>query len=287
MEISAWFGKVDVESGSSLLAKDAGEMIDSLLGPTTEGCPFPQPDLRALARACGFVESDQDYNSRLREVALGVVRRQLKAMITAEQDLLLAVEALDGLNQAVNLLDERLYEWSRLRRQEIVHGHDLAKALSGDEITGELARAILRLRDARAAMEKEVGTAAERIAPNLSSLAGPLLAARLISRAGSLRHLAEMPSSTLQIMGAEKSLFKHLKGNAPSPKHGIIYRHPAVIGSQKRLRGKAARALAGKLAIAARLDYHGAGVSPDLKAALEKRLTDIKRRGREAPKAKS
>jgi nucleolar protein 56 len=287
MEIPAWFGKVDVESGSSLLAKDAGEMIDSLLGPKTGGCPSLQPDLRALAKACGFVESDQDYNSCLREVALGLVRRQLKILTTVEQDLLQAVEALDDLNQAVNLLDERLYEWSRLRRQEIVHGRDLAVALSGDEITGELARVVLGLRDARAAMEREVSTAVESIAPNLSCLAGPVLAARLISRAGSLRRLAEMPSSTLQIMGAEKSLFKHLKGTAPSPKHGIIYRHPAVIGAQKRLRGKAARALAGKLAIAARLDYNGAGFSPDLKASLEKRLADIKRIGRKAPRAKS
>jgi nucleolar protein 56 len=129
----------------------------------------------------------------------------------------------------------------------------------------------------------EVVTTTEELAPNLSSLAGPILAARLISRAGSLRLLAGMPSSRVQIMGAEKSLFKHLKGNAPSPKHGIIYRHPAVIGSPKRLRGKVSRALAGKLALAARLDYYGAGRSVDLKSSLEARLADIKRRGRNKP----
>jgi nucleolar protein 56 len=287
MEILAWFGQVDQESGSFLPAKDTDEMIQSLLGPKARVCPSQQPDLRALAKSCGFVENDRDYNSRLRAIALDLVRRQLKALTGAEQDLLQAVEALDDMNQAVNLLDERLYEWSRLRRQEIVHGRDLAEALSDDEITGELARVVLRLRSARAAMEKEVGAAAESIAPNLSLLAGSVLAARLISRAGSLRRLSEMPSSTLQVMGAEKALFKHLKGSAPSPKHGIIYRHTAVIGAAKRLRGKAARALAGKLAIAARLDYNGAGVSLDLKASLEKRLTDIKRRGRKAPRIKS
>ncbi len=283
MEFLAWFGKVDRESGSIFPADDTDEMIETLLLPKVELCPSPQPDLRAMAKVCGFVESDQDYNSRLRGVALGLVRRQLKALTGAEQDLLQAVEALDDLNQALNLLDERLYEWSRLRRQEIAHGRDLAEALSDDEITGKLARAILRLRDTWEAMEKEVGLGAERIAPNLSLLAGPVLAARLISRAGSLRRLSEMPSSTLQVMGAEKALFKHLKGNAPSPKHGIIYRHPAVIGAPKRLRGKAARALAGKLAIAARMDYNGAGIFPDLKSSLEKRLADIKSRGRKAP----
>lgn len=287
MEILAWFGRVDMESGSILLAKDTDEMIQSLIEPKAKLCPSLQPDLRVLAKSCGFVESDRDYNSRLREIAFGLVRRQLKDITTAEQDLLQAVEALDDMNQAVNLLDERLYEWSRLRRQEIVHGRDLAEALSDDEITGELARAVLRLRDARAAMDKEVGAAAECISPNLSLLAGSVLAARLISRAGSLRRLSEMPSSTLQVMGAEKALFKHLKGSAPSPKHGIIYRHPAVIGAQKRLRGKIARALAGKLAIAARLDYNGAEVSLDLKSSLEKRLADIRRIGRKAPCVKT
>ncbi|MBN1236126.1 MAG: ATP-binding protein, partial [Methanotrichaceae archaeon] len=63
------------------------------------------------------------------------------------------------------------------------------------------------------------------------------------------------------------------------PKHGIIYRHPAVIGSAKRLRGRVARTLAAKLAIAARLDYYGAGLSPDLHSALQARLRDIKQRG--------
>jgi nucleolar protein 56 len=287
MEIMVWFGKVDQESGSVIPAKDAKEMIEALLGYKSWSCPSPQPDLRALAKSCGFVKSDRDYNSRLREIALGLVRRQLKALTTAEQDLLQAVEALDDMNQAVNLLDERLYEWSRLRRQEIVHGRDLAEALSDDFITGELARAVLRLREARAGMEAVVSAAVKSMAPNLSCLAGPVLAARLISRAGSLRRLSEMPASTLQVMGAEKALFKHLKGIAPSPKHGIIYRHPAVIGAQKSLRGKAARALAGKLAIAARLDYNGAGFSSDLKSSLEKRLIDIKRRGRKAPRIKS
>jgi len=80
-------------------------------------------------------------------------------------------------------------------------------------------------------------------------------------------------------MGAEKSLFKHLKGHAPSPKHGIIYRHPAVIGSPRRLRGRAARALAAKLAIAARLDANGAGLSQDLQDALAARLMQIRQKG--------
>ena len=289
MQIITWFGKIDQETGSFLPAGDSNAMVESLLdlGTVPAPCPPSQPDLRALAKECGFVADDRDYNARLRETALALVHRRLSSLVTAEQDLLQEVEALDNLNQAINLLDERLYEWSRLRRQEIVHGKDLAQALSGDEATGILARTILNLRESRFSMEKEVSTAVQSIAPNLSSLAGPVLAARLISRSGSLRRLAEMPSSSIQIMGAEKSLFKHLNGHAPSPKHGIIYRHPAVIGAPKRLRGKVSRTLSGKLAIAARLDAYGAGLSPDLKADLERRLADIRRRGRNASRPRS
>ena len=88
-----------------------------------------------------------------------------------------------------------------------------------------------------------------------------------------------MPSSRVQVMGAEKSL---IKGQAPSPKHGLIFRHPAVIGSARKLRGRVARTLAAKLAIAAGLDYYGAGLfASDLQASLEARLKDLRQRGRE------
>jgi len=279
MEIATWFGRVDLETGSVFLVEDEGRMIDALTKRPLTASPSIQPDLRHLALTHGYAADDIEYNSRLREVALGLVLRQLAQLATAEQDLLQAVEAIDDMTEAINLLDERLYEWHRLHHQRIVHGKDLAESLSEDRIIGPFARSILRLMESRKSMEEEVSFRAEELAPNLSALAGPILAARLISRAGGLSQLAKMPSSRVQVMGAEKSLFKHLNGRAPSPKHGIIFRHPAVMGAPKKLRGKVARALAGKLALAARLDYYGARPSPDLAASLERRLKDIKRRG--------
>jgi nucleolar protein 56 len=282
MEILAWFGRVDRDKGSFVPAKeeeeDETEITDArhyhkACGSEVEA----QPDLRALAKACSVALDDQDYYARLREVALRRVHRQLLSWATAEQDLLQAVDALDDLTQAVNLLDERLYEWSRLHRDEIVHGRDLAATLSQDKSMGELARTILGLNESRQRLEEEVATSTVRLAPNLSCLAGSVLAARLISRAGGLKRLAEMPSSVIQVMGAEKALFKHLHGKAPSPKHGIIYRHPAVLGTPKRLRGRMARTLAAKLAIAARLDYNGSGLLPELKSALDRRIIEVKR----------
>jgi nucleolar protein 56 len=149
---------------------------------------------------------------------------------------------------------------------------------------GTLARAALDLRSSRSGLEEEVILAVQSLAPNLSTLAGPVLAARIISRAGGLSNLARMPSSRIQVMGAEKSLFKHLSGHAPSPKHGIIYRHPAVSGSARRQRGKAARALAAKLAIAARLDAGGCSLSSDLVGSLSSRLSAIKQRAAKSKK---
>jgi nucleolar protein 56 len=272
MEILTWFGKL--EGASSFIPFEGIDEAYSAAEHRT--CAPDQPDLRSIAKACGFAKDNAEYNRLLRDFAIDVVRRRLQSQATAEQDLLQQVEALDDLNKALNLLDERLYEWSRFHKDEVVHGRDLAMALKDDIVMGELARAILRLRESRQLLEDAVSSAAGLLAQNISSLAGPVLAARLISRAGGLKRLAEMPASAIQVMGAEKSLFKHLKGNAPSPKHGLIYRHPAILGAQKRIRGKTARALAGKLAIAARIDYQGGALSQELKASLDKRLREIR-----------
>jgi len=284
MELLTWFGRVDTKTGCLLTepmldAEEPDGMHKSQQEPAS-AYPFPQPDLRALAKASGFAADDAEYNRLIREAALSLVRRSILEGSSVEQDLLQAMEALDNLSQAINLLDERLYEWSRLHSQEIVHGKDLAEGLKEDENMGTLAKAILGLRESRKATEEDVSATVQTLAPNLSALAGPVLAARLISRAGGLSRLAKMPSSRVQVMGAEKSLFKHLRGQATSPKHGIIFRHPAVIGSAKKLRGRVARTLAAKLAIAARLDHYGAGPSLDLQRSLEARLRDIKQRGR-------
>jgi nucleolar protein 56 len=288
MVILTWFGRVDLQTGSLLTGTVLGrEESDGISEPQLESAsavPLPQTNLRAMARSSGFAADDGEYNRLLREAALGLVRRNILSGSTVEQDLLQAMEALDNLTQAINLLDERLYEWSRLHSQEIVHGKDLAEGLKEDENMGLLAKAILGLREARKATETDVSATVQALAPNLSSLAGSVLAARLISRAGGLSRLAKMPSSRVQVMGAEKSLFKHLRGHAPSPKHGIIFRHPAVIGSPRMLRGRVARTLAAKLAIAARLDHFGAGLSVDLQASLDARLRDIKQRGRNKSK---
>ena len=92
------------------------------------------------------------------------------------------------------------------------------------------------------------------IAPNLTAVVGELIGARLISHAGSLLNLAKHPASTVQILGAEKALFKALKTKHDTPKYGIIY-HAQVVGqASTALKGKASRMLAAKAALACRAD---------------------------------
>jgi nucleolar protein 56 len=125
------------------------------------------------------------------------------------------------------------------------------------------------------------------VAPNIRVLAGPLLGARLIALAGSLRNLAKMPASTVQVLGAEKALFRALKTGARPPKHGILFQHTLVHEAKRWQRGKVARALAGKLAIAARTDaYSSKNLGEDLKADLDRRIEEINEKYGEPPARK-
>ncbi|KKW00624.1 MAG: Protein implicated in ribosomal biogenesis, Nop56p-like protein [Parcubacteria group bacterium GW2011_GWA2_48_9] len=105
--------------------------------------------------------------------------------------------------------------------------------------------------------------------PNFSRIATTVVAAKIIAKLGSSERVAFVPASTLQVIGAEKALFRHLKKKARPPKHGYIFQHPLVKAAPKQKRGKIARALAGKMAIAAKQDYFG---SKEGVEALEKQL---------------
>jgi len=115
-----------------------------------------------------------------------------------------------------------------------------------------------------------ISTVTQEIAPNVSRLAGPILAAKLIDKAGGMKRLAMVPASTIQVMGAEKALFRAKKTNARPPKHGLLYQHPYVHGVPREKRGRRARSLAAKIAIAARADvFSGNYIAEELVAQLK------------------
>lgn len=135
--------------------------------------------------------------------------------------------------------------------------------------------------------ESYVEDVMKQVAPNMTAIVGASLSARLISIAGSLENLAKMPASTLQVLGAEKALFRSLKTGARPPKHGVIFQHTAIHQSPRWQRGKIARALAGKLSIAARIDSFGGDFLGDsLKSDVDKKVAEIKERYKTPPPAK-
>lgn len=127
-------------------------------------------------------------------------------------------------------------------------------------------------------LERYVKKEMNVLAPNVSSMAGENIGARLIAKAGSLEKLARLPSSTIQILGAEKALFRALKTGSKPPKHGILFQHDDVHTSPKWQRGKIARSLANKIAIAARIDaYRGTKDDGLIEASLKTRIDEIKK----------
>ena len=150
-----------------------------------------------------------------------------------------------------------------------------------------LSKSVLELYDLRKVMESYLERTMDEVAPNTKTIAGSLLGARLIAIAGSLRNLAMRPASTIQVLGAEKALFRSLKTGARPPKHGLIFQHALLHDAKRWQRGKIARAIAGKLAIAIRTDaFEGKYVGDRLKADLDRRIEEIRKKYSEPPPVK-
>jgi len=136
---------------------------------------------------------------------------------------------------------------------------------------------ILNLYKLKAELEENLKRVITEISPNLTYLAGHMLGARLLLRAGSLEKLAFMPASTVQMLGAEKSLFKFLRTKKLPPKHGIIFTLPDISAAQKKDRGKISRNFAAKVSIAVRVDYFkGEFIGKELKEKFNKFIENLK-----------
>jgi len=141
------------------------------------------------------------------------------------------------------------------------------------------AQEVLDLTEVREKVAEYIDGLMAQVAPNLRAVIGGSIGARLISLAGGLEDLSKLPASTIQVLGAEKALFRALRTKAKPPKHGVIYQYPDIRGSPKWQRGKIARAIAGKIAIAARVDaMSGKYVGDKLAADLKARIAEIQTR---------
>src|ERR687895_471241 len=166
---------------------------------------------------------------------------------------------------------------------------DAAKRSKGGDMTPEnlaivkrLADQVIAQSDLRRVLAEHIEAAMETVAPNVKELLTAAVGARIISKAGSLARLATLPASTIQILGAEKALFRALKTGARPPKHGLLFQHPLIHSAPKWQRGKIARAVASKVAIAARIDYYRHnGKDNTIYSKLKNRIEEIQEKYRE------
>jgi nucleolar protein 56 len=214
----------------------------------------------------------------VRQVNIQLTKRSVQQSVTPDLLIINASNGIEELDKVCNALSKRLREWYALYDPELEHAYKDHKAFidavlqrtserkedtmgatfaeqDSDTVLSQ-ARTVQQLYVQRESLVEYLEGAMQQHLPNVRAVAGALIGAKLLALAGSLERLSRMPSSTVQLLGAETALFRHLRNRkARPPKHGIIFNHLLLQRSPRPMRGKVARALADKISIAARVDY--------------------------------
>ena len=283
--------KILVDSG---FAKDENEAMEKLrefalqLSSSKVAEVSQSPDLHIVQAINTLDETDKIINS------IGSRLREWYGLHFPELDNL--IDSVNGYSQIVlagkreNISKENLenagFPESKVEMllliKEKSRGGDLTE--KNLAIVQTLAKQILDLFKLRKTVEEHVEEQMKEEAPNISAILGAAVGARILAHAGSLKRLASMPASTIQVLGAEKALFRSLKTGSNPPKHGILFQHASVHAAPKWQRGKIARAVAGKAAIAARVDVFKGGLNQTLLEKLNIRMQEIEPKYKEPVK---
>lgn len=309
---AALFPKDPNEIASRLDRMRKGEVLEEETSLASSAKQVTDRRLSDLGKVVKFDSSfikPEDYGFSLelyRQATIVLAKQAVKASIGPDVHLGHAVRSYDDLVFVINTLGERLREWYGLHFPElenVVGSEAYAKAVSengsrdavlialnlkmdsiGSDVAPQdlasiqvLSNALRESMGSRAKLERYIDSRMHEVAPNVSEIAGPVIGARLIMKAGSLQRLAILPSGTIQLLGAEKAMFRHLKEGSRPPKHGLLFAHPLVHNAPPWQRGAIARALASKLCLAARADcYSHNDISAILMDQLERRVVEIK-----------
>lgn len=273
-----------IDEEQKLLDRLKEKGVSAVKGEDTIATAKMRDEFRAIALELKWAGSQAEINQMLSAVGAATAAPKLKEA-KADRILMAAIGVSDELDRVINVFMERLREWYGLHFPEAEHGiadHEkfaaiaalgfredagrdvagMAEKSAGMEFSDDdiaqvkgFAKSVIGLMNLRKEMADYIDASAVRFFPNTAAVAGPALALRLLVLAGGLDKLAKMPSSTIQLLGAEKALFRHLKGQGKSPKHGILFSHDLVQAAPHDLKGKVARLVAAKLALAARVDF--------------------------------
>ena len=242
---------------------------------------YEEDDIHVI-RAIGAVEDLESIFNLLAEDArewYGAHYPELERLTGSNAEFLKLVSGLgDRKNFDFTKVLETVAEQEKATEISEKAKNSIGSAVSEEKMAliAQFAKTALETFERKTALSAFVEQQMQEMAPNFSKIATPLLGAKILAAAGGMKKLALMSSSTIQVIGAEKALFAHIKTGSPSPKHGLIFNHPLIQQTPRDKRGKIARALAGKLSIAARIDYFGKRqASAELEKGLGKRAKEI------------
>ena len=256
----------------------------------------------------GFSKSQDEITQIYEKLAIHKIKKS-----SQEEDKLLiqAINSVDDIDESISKLVERIRDWYTIyfpemdtisnnetyikliaeseNREDILENFNEHFTEEIEESTGadieeddllmlkSFAESIYSLQKSRKELETYIDSKMEAIAPNLRDLLGSTLGAKLIAHIGSIKRLATYPASVIQIMGAEKAIFRHLKTGERPPKHGLIFQHPSVRGAKWWNRGKIARNLALKITLAVRKDVFSGEYDPSIAEDYLKKVEQIEK----------
>ncbi len=239
----------------------------------------------------------------LYKLNLRLTKLKIKASIKDDLLIIQTIRNIEELNKGANTLSKRLREWYELYLPELskqVEEHEAfvrlilennkqellkeiklsAKDSMGADLPEEdvkpiinLAQKIKALHKLKEEQETYLETKMKTYCPNLLAIAGANIGAQLLAHAGDLHRLAMMPGSTIQLLGAESALFRHIRTGARCPKYGVLINHPIVSKAKMSDKGRAARKLADKICIAVKVDlYKGEFIGNKLRKQVEDQM---------------
>ena len=273
-----------------------------------KGGEYLRNNLNEIFKEIGFEKSEEDIIEYYERLAI----EQIKQSSQEEDKLLIqAINSVDDIDESISKLVERIRDWYTIyfpemdtignnetyiklialseNREDIMENfkdqfsEDIDYSSGADieeddlEMLKNFAESIYSLQKSRKELETYIDSKMESIAPNLRDLLGATLGAKLIAHIGSIKRLATYPASVIQIMGAEKAIFRHLKTGERPPKHGLIFQHPSVRGAKWWNRGKIARNLALKITLAVRKDVFSGEYDPSIAEDYLKKVEQIEK----------
>ncbi len=253
-------------------------------------------NMRDYALSLSFAETNQILNKFLSDFAIILSRKRMKSAIGRDKLIIHASNAHDDITKIQNLLLERLREWYFLHYPELKQKDPSEMILkygrrenfpgfkdstgvelkeSDEKILHDYANTTISSTNTRKQLEKYIEESMREICPNISSVVDPLLGARIMALAGSLERLAKMTASTIQLIGAEKALFRHMHQKGKPPKHGIIFADARIQNAENK--GKTARIISSKIMMAARIDFYSGRYEENLKKDLAEDLKKVRK----------